>query len=79
MTKPTEKLIARLIDEGFLSPGQYRYVRSYAGYWQVKEGAWSFWIENSEGRDILGSQYSVQELLRAKKIVDDNTGSLYPE
>lgn len=77
--KITEKLISRLIDEGFLAPGGYRYVRSYAGYWQRKEGAWGFWIENLEGHVMVGSQYTVKELLRASKIVDDNTRSLYPE
>lgn len=75
----SEKLIQRLIQEGFLSEGTYTAQRLYPGYWQRKEGAWSWCVFTAEGREAnVGSQWSMSEVLRAREIIVGNDGGLYP-
>lgn len=79
MTKPSEKLIARLIAEGHLAPGEYRLERTYAGYWQRTAGAFSWYIVDSAGRDVfIGSQWSVREVLAAPVWEFGGLGAIYP-
>lgn len=63
MSKPSEKLIARLINEGHIEPGEYRVQRTYAGYWQRREGAFSWDLVHADTghHAFVGSQYSVKE------------------
>lgn len=66
MAKLSDRLIARLIAEGFISPGEYRIERTYAGYWQRTEGAWSWELVRADGGPaFVGSQWTVKECLRA--------------
>lgn len=62
MSKPSERLIARLIREGHIEPGEYRVRRTYAGFWQRREGAFSWDLETADGHHAnVGSQYTVKE------------------
>ncbi|QOC26076.1 hypothetical protein IC744_06905 [Microbacterium hominis] len=79
MAKPSEKLIARLVAEGHLEPGQYRLERTYAGYWQRTAGAFSWYITDSRGVDVgIGSQWTVREVLAAPEWVFGSYGAIYP-
>jgi len=76
----SELLVARLQAEGFLPGGTYRVERLYPGYWQRKEGAWSWTALDSEDREVfVGSQFTMTEMLRAPGIIQGNDGGLYPE
>lgn len=62
MSKPSDRLIARLISEGYIEPGEYRIRRTYAGSWQRSEGAFSWDLETFDGYHAnVGSQYTVKE------------------
>ena len=38
--------------------------RTYAGYYQRRQGAWSWFVLTPDGRDPIGSQWPVTTLLR---------------
>lgn len=67
-----ERLVKRAcrdleIDE----PDRWEFHRTYAGYWQRAQGAWSWFITvpTAGGRDEwLASHYPVTELLKCKQI-----------
>jgi hypothetical protein len=60
VTKPSDRLIARLIAGGHIEPGEYRIERTYAGFWQRREGAFSWDLVTAEGQHAnVGSQYTV--------------------
>ena len=69
MSKPSDRLISRLIREGEIEPGEYHIERTYAGYWQRKEGAFSWMLMRSEDRGYIniGSQFTVRECVDAER------------
>ncbi|MCE0510863.1 hypothetical protein LVJ59_17585 [Microbacterium sp. KKR3/1] len=63
MATPTERVISRLIEGGHIEPGEYRVERTYAGFWQRREGAFSWDLVHADTghHAMVGSQYSVKE------------------
>lgn len=61
---PVERLFDRLRAMGLDVPDGSRFHRTHAGYWQRAQGAWSWFIDNADGRELYGSQVTVTELLR---------------
>jgi hypothetical protein len=79
MAKISDRLIARLIAEGHLSPGEYRLERTYAGYWQRTAGAFSWYITDARGVDAgIGSQWPAREVLAAPEWEFGRYGAIYP-
>lgn len=67
MAKPSDRLIARLIAEGHIEPGEYRVERTYARFWQRREGAFSWDLVTADEQHAnVGSQYSVKECASAE-------------
>lgn len=68
MSKPSDRLIARLIAEGHIPAGEYRIERTYAGFWQRREGAFSWELVDAiSGFPVnVGSQYTVKECADAE-------------
>lgn len=59
------RIRTRLAEEhGIEVPFDAELVRTYAGYWQRKEGAWSWSLWHPADRVTFGSQYPATELLR---------------
>ena len=51
-----------------LNPETFR--RTYAGYWQRSEGAWSWWMQDVESLNSYGSIWSITELLKNKDKIE---------
>jgi len=43
--------------------------RTYAGYWQREEGAWSWYMHKKASLTNVGSTFSITELLKNKKTI----------
>lgn len=68
MTKPSDRVIQRLIAEGHIPPGAYKIQRTYAGFWQRREGAFSWDLVTADGHYAnVGSQYTVKECADAEE------------
>lgn len=75
MTRTTAGIVALARELGVPLPeGTYKLHRTYAGYWQRSEGAWSWWLggpASDHSADIyrcrLGSQWPATEVLKAHK------------
>ena len=69
--KKTERLAERLKKEHRIDADPSTFERVYAGHWQRSSGAWSWWMflreEKDRGRQTIGSQFSVTELLKMEK------------
>lgn len=80
--KPSERLIRRLVEDGALTAEQAEgasVLRTYAGYWQRIEGAWSWYLVGKDGRELfIGSQWPITDLLRSQLWSYGNDGSVYP-
>lgn len=75
-----DKLVKRLNDDFDLNLEASKFRRLRPGYWQRRQGAWS-WIITDNSRDY-GSQNTVKECLIAKKLTIRNvhgTVEIYPE
>ena len=67
--KPSERLIARLRAMGVEIPEGATIRRTHAGYWQKAQAAWSWFVADANGKELgIGSQISVTELLREKRL-----------
>lgn len=70
---PVERLVERMRIAGANIPPDYEFHRSYAGRVQRQNGAWSWWIGSPSlglgSRYEIGSQYSVTQLLKARRLV----------
>lgn len=80
---PSERLMARLRAMGVDIPEGSTLQRTYAGYWQRKGGAWSWFLLSPDGRDFLGSYFPVKTLLRTRLNVTqghrhEGTFSVFP-
>lgn len=66
-----EKLAKRIKEELNIEIKPSSLHRTYAGYWQLRAGAWSWVGELATSQDIpcyVGSCETVSNLLRAKKL-----------
>jgi hypothetical protein len=64
---PSERLLTRLRALGLDIPEGATIARTYAGVWQRRDGAWSWYAQQPDGRPIdIGSQYAVGDLLRER-------------
>jgi hypothetical protein len=68
MKTSIEKLVDRLKNELGILADSKSFKRVYAGYWQRSKGAWSWSMNISGTNQFIGSQSSVGELLKAKRI-----------
>jgi len=64
--KPFDILALRIQQECGIACRNFR--RLWPSPWQRAAGAWTWYAEIDGERTIIGSQYSVTKLLRAKKI-----------
>jgi hypothetical protein len=70
MPNPSERLLTRLHAMGVDIPDGARVQRTYAGYWQRSEGAWSWALVDGNGHELkLGSQYPLSTLLKSRIMV----------
>ena len=79
-----DRLIKQLREDGYEVPDGLTMHRTYAGFWQRNAGAWSWWAADRLGREVLGSQWGITDLLKADSIEvgDDHYGNalvLYPK
>jgi hypothetical protein len=69
---PSQRLLARLKAMGVPIEDGALIARTYAGYWQRKQGSWSWLVEQPEHRlprQMVGSHYPVTDLVRAPRLV----------
>ena len=67
---PSKRLIARLRAMGLIIPNDARVQRTYAGFWQRREGAWLWALVDSNDFELsIGSQHCVTSLLKERLIV----------
>lgn len=77
---PSQRLLARLKAMGVPIEDGAIITRTHAGYWQRRQGAWSWRVEQPDYRlpqQIVGSHYPVTDLVRAPRLVatrDEVTG-----
>ena len=74
--KPSERLLTRLRAElgdelGSLLPPEAKIVRTYAGHWMLSAGAFRWLVEYPGSTQTVGSEYTVTELLKHKRIAVD--------
>lgn len=50
-----------------VGPGPHTLNRTRAGYWQRSAGAWSWWLADAEGREVIGSCSPATDVVRAYK------------
>jgi hypothetical protein len=77
----TKRLVKRLVAEGMLSDDEAdgaKIARTYVGYWQVKEGAWLWVLEDRGGRILYGSIWPASQVVRWSKIIR-NGDALWPD
>ena len=74
----SERLIARLIREGFIrADAEVKFRRLYPGHWQRSSGAWVWTVE---GHCVdVGSCSTASECLRCDILVAGSYGELTPE
>lgn len=46
------------------APEGLRLRRTRAGHWQRAQGAWSWWAEDEQGREVLASHHPLSELVK---------------
>lgn len=64
-----EKLRLKLNEEfGFDLPEHTKFQRTYAGHWQLSQGAWKWRCNYTEFHCDIGSPYTATEILKAKKL-----------
>lgn len=70
---PVERLVERMRDAGANIPPGYEFHRTHAGRVMRQNGAWSWFIASPSlgpsTRNEIGSQYSVTQLLKARRLV----------
>ena len=68
--KISEKLLKRLKEELNLDIQRNAYIkRTYAGYWQKSQGAFLWYVYNSDGIvSNIGSCYRISDLLKSDKL-----------
>lgn len=71
------KLVEKLRANGIVIPADWRFMRVRPGRRQRARGAWSWNIVGTACN--IGSQYSVRECLRARRLVIDQYGYIDPE
>ena len=74
--KSSDKLIKRLVVEGFIEDDLLVFERLYPTYEERSDGAWS-WEITSDGITAIGSKFAVYEILKASKLV--LAGGVWPE
>jgi len=81
---PSERLLDRLRREcGLDVPAGTQVNRTYAGTFQRRGGAWSWFAFGPDGEEICGSHYPIKVLLRSKRLavafdVDNDAPSVDP-
>lgn len=74
--KSTDVLLRRLRAAGLDIPPGSTVRRTRAGHVQRSAGAWSWFIEGPDGRELgIGSQYAVATLLKSKLVATRDFGS----
>lgn len=74
--RTAERLIIRLRKIGLDLPEGSRLERTHAGYWQRKQGAWTWRAIGPGNRPLwVGSTYTMTELLAAPGICAHRDGS----
>jgi hypothetical protein len=77
MSKISDRLIARLRKEGWISDSSsVKFERCYPGHWQRSAGAW-VWMVEGPGVQI-GSSYTAKECLKAKELAPGVNGDVTP-
>ncbi len=48
-----------------VGPGPHTLNRTRAGHWQRSAGAWSWWLADADGREVVGSTSPATDVVRA--------------
>lgn len=67
MTRTVRQLLTLAADLGLVLPQGCTVRRTRAGRWQRSAGAWSWWLEDSTGREVLAGFEPAGRLIEAHR------------